>query len=316
MHATAHLLGLIEQLYAAPGTIDGWHAFLESLRGALHGSAARLISHASGEDFARRCDTVRSAAGMVEVGPEALSVISVNGSEHREPLGDEDAALLEALVPHIRRAMQLHRRLLLADSASEDFASVMDSAPRPVLLVGSGGRIIFMNQAAVRLTGMRDGLRMDDGELRAGRVADTTRLRSLLDDAAGTSSGRGVGTGGVLALGRPSGRRPLVVLVCPLSSQRALFAGVGPAVAVVFVTDPDQVVIPDAAALRVLFGLTPAEAKVTRLVAQGATLAEAAARLGVTRETIRTRMKTIFEKTDTHRQAELVRLVVNAAPHV
>jgi len=51
----------------------------------------------------------------------------------------------------------------------------------------------------------------------------------------------------------------------------------------------------------------------THLVAQGITLDEASARLGLRVETVRTRLKTIFEKTDTHRQADLVRLVLLSA---
>jgi DNA-binding CsgD family transcriptional regulator len=59
-----------------------------------------------------------------------------------------------------------------------------------------------------------------------------------------------------------------------------------------------------------MFGLTPAEAALARLLAQGHSLTEAAAHLCVTRETTRSRLKNIFEKTQTHRQAELVRLLV------
>ena len=66
--------------------------------------------------------------------------------------------------------------------------------------------------------------------------------------------------------------------------------------------------------LRALYGLTAAEAVLTRLLVQGLPLAEAAAQLGVRVQTVRTRLKTIFEKTDTHRQAELVRLVLLGTP--
>ena len=72
--------------------------------------------------------------------------------------------------------------------------------------------------------------------------------------------------------------------------------------------------LPSEEILKLLFNLTPAEAKLTRLFAEGCGLTEAATRLGVTRETLRTRLKSIFEKTNTHRQAELVRLILNATP--
>jgi DNA-binding CsgD family transcriptional regulator len=80
----------------------------------------------------------------------------------------------------------------------------------------------------------------------------------------------------------------------------------------VFATDPEDVVVLDEEVLRALFDLTPAEAKLTRLIGQGATLTEAGLRLNLRSETVRSRLKTIFEKTGAHRQAELVRLVIGA----
>ncbi|HUE89653.1 MAG TPA: helix-turn-helix transcriptional regulator [Vicinamibacterales bacterium] len=133
-------------------------------------------------------------------------------------------------------------------------------------------------------------------------------------DAVRTSNGEGVGAGGVLAVGRPSGR-PLAVLVCPSSRQRCFFQGEG-AAAVVFVSNPERIGIPDGGTLQEVFGLTLAEAKLTRLLAHGASLMEAGVRLGLRRETVRSRVKSIFAKTNTHRQAELVRLVIDATPEI
>ena len=140
------------------------------------------------------------------------------------------------------------------------------------------------------------------------------RLRTLLAGAVRTSSGEGLASGGVLAVARPSGRRSFHVLVCPVSVHRPVFPEVRTAAAIVFVADPEEVAVLNEATLRALFGLTSAEAKLASLIAQGTSLKEAGARLGLRRETARSRLKTVFEKTNTHRQAELVRLVVDATP--
>ena len=173
---------------------------------------------------------------------------------------------------------------------------------------------MFMNQAASRLTAMCDGLTVEHGELRAAGAADTARLRSIVSEAVSTSTGSGIGAGGVLAIGRPSGRRPLMLLVSPMPQRLTLFPGVETAAAMIFVTDPEQSAVLDEDTLRTCFGLTPAEAKLTRLLAQGCALTEAGAQLGLRRETVRSRVKTIFQKTNTHRQAELVRLILNETP--
>jgi DNA-binding CsgD family transcriptional regulator len=64
--------------------------------------------------------------------------------------------------------------------------------------------------------------------------------------------------------------------------------------------------------LRDLFGLTPAEAKVAMAFFEGLTSKEAAENLGLSFHTVRVQLARIFEKTQTHRQAELVRLMMGA----
>ncbi|NOT27983.1 MAG: hypothetical protein HOP16_18010 [Acidobacteria bacterium] len=99
-------------------------------------------------------------------------------------------------MPHLRRALRLHRRIATAEAVSGDLAGVLDGTARAIVLVDAAGKVIWMNQAADRLTATRDGLAIDEGALRAARGDDTMRLRALLADAVATSSGAGTGSGG------------------------------------------------------------------------------------------------------------------------
>jgi DNA-binding CsgD family transcriptional regulator len=188
----------------------------------------------------------------------------------------------------------------------------LDRLSHAMLLLDAKGRVTFANGRAEQILRERDGLTLDHGELRAAGPADTAILRQMVAGAVATSRGTDTSSGGILSLGRPSGRRRLRVVVAPVAVNRGFF-GADSAGAVVFVTDPERVAVPDEGTLRGLFGLTSAEAALTCLVAQGVTLDEAAARLGLRIETVRTRLKTIFEKTDTHRQVDLVRMVLLTA---
>ena len=64
-------------------------------------------------------------------------------------------------------------------------------------------------------------------------------------------------------------------------------------------------------ALSALFDLTAAEARVFSKIAAGKTLAEAAGDLGVEASTAKTHLLRVFNKTGTHRQAELVKLAAS-----
>jgi DNA-binding CsgD family transcriptional regulator len=68
----------------------------------------------------------------------------------------------------------------------------------------------------------------------------------------------------------------------------------------------------DLAVLRNRFELTPAEAKLALRLAAGDTLRASAHTLGVSYETARTTLKSVFHKTNTCRQVALVIVVINA----
>jgi DNA-binding CsgD family transcriptional regulator/PAS domain-containing protein len=369
-------LCLVQSLFAAPGSTEGWERFLLELCDALHGSAAKFIAHNLGpgsaitanvsvsahtdpravdeyqrywcrhdpwrngmspdvtpgtvlvgdtlispsqisrtgfyNDFARRYGTTQCIAGILELSPHAVSNISVNRTDRGRRFDSDDADLLQALMPHLQRALQLHRRLVGAEGIAQRSMEALDRLNHAMLLLDRRGRVTFANGRARQILRDQDGLTLNHGELRAANPADTGTLRQAVASAVATSLGTATSSGGILSLGRPSGRRRLRLVIAPVAMHQGFF-GADSAGAIVSVADPERVAVPDEGTLRSLFGLTPAEAVLTRLVAQGVTLEEAAARLGLRLETLRTRLKTIFEKTDTHRQVDLVRLVLLTA---
>jgi DNA-binding CsgD family transcriptional regulator len=63
-----------------------------------------------------------------------------------------------------------------------------------------------------------------------------------------------------------------------------------------------------------LFDLTPAEARVARGLASGKTVTDIATDSGVSRETIRTQLGRVMEKTGCNRQADVVALLTGISP--
>src|SRR5262245_9275421 len=74
--------------------------------------------------------------------------------------------------------------------------------------------------------------------------------------------------------------------------------------------------IPQAGFLETSFGLSPAEARLVAHLITGASLRSSAEALGIKYETVRTYLKSVFHKTGTHRQAELVLTVFSAMSDV
>ena len=69
----------------------------------------------------------------------------------------------------------------------------------------------------------------------------------------------------------------------------------------------------NAAIIQGLFDFSPAEARVAQAISSGLQIAQIARNHGVSSETVRSQLKSVFAKTGTSRQVELVRLLTGKA---
>ncbi len=183
---------------------------------------------------------------------------------------------------------------------------VMDCFRIGVILAGAGGRVLAANRPAQEIISLKDGLEFSRKYLRTALPQETSVLRNLI--VAGRAPV-------LMSLSRPSGKRPLSVLIRSLSQDRDASSTEWP-VAVVFVSDPDQRLDVDPAGVKDLYGLTPAEAAVASLVGVGRPVLEAARQLGVQPNTVRMQLKQVYAKTDAHRQSALVYLIMTGPAHL
>lgn len=117
--------------------------------------------------------------------------------------------------------------------------------------------------------------------------------------------------GGSLSVQR-SASLPLVVHVHPVTPLRADF-GAERLAALVLIRDPDANRL-DPEVVGEVLGLTPAESRVAVLLATGRSVREIARELGRSEHTARWTLKKVLAKTDTSRQSELVRLLLQLSP--
>jgi DNA-binding CsgD family transcriptional regulator len=102
-------------------------------------------------------------------------------------------------------------------------------------------------------------------------------------------------------------RRPLIVRLLPVHpAARSPFLG---ARALITLTSLEPKSSPSLTALSRAFRLTPAETRLVAAIADGSSCEQAAEKLGIARETARNQLKSVYSKTDTHRQSQLVALV-------
>ena len=256
-------------------------------------------------------------------------VLSLFRSADRPPFPEETVRLLQDCAPHLQRAMRLRVRLWARRDGREEetawSARMIDGLPMGVVLLDAAGRTVAVNRAGQAMIDARDGLRIVQGRLQAEQGGDARRLAHMLE-ASLSGGGRAAGRAGTahsllglqgadLRVSRPSGRAPYLLTVLPLSHEAAEPYGGGERTrAAVYIVDPAAVAPGLQARLGALFGLTPVEARLVADLLADLTPAESGGRRGVAISTVRSQLRSIFTKTGTTRQSELMNLLTSSPP--
>jgi len=187
-----------------------------------------------------------------------------------------------------------------------DLSGVLDRLATGIVVVDANLKIRFKNAAADSLLSGTDALSVQGGQLVSPLRETGKTLRAMVD---GVIEGDPDETpAAVISIPRALGQPPLDLLTMPLSDEHGA-RDPGPPAAVIFLFDSDAHGdrIPDI--LMSLYDLTPSEARLVELLVIGRSLTQAAAALGISRETARTHLKHVFQKTGAERQVDLVRCI-------
>lgn len=221
------------------------------------------------------------------------------------PFRHRDFVHLERLVPHLRIALRLFDRLAAGEAEQRIYAGAIAQMAVGVIILDRNGKVIRLNARASTILAERDGIQLrgdmvvlDDPEL--GRQLHARLLKPEETPL-------------TLRLERPSGHGDLLLVVGDANAPGYVTAGGGPA-SVLFLNDPGSTprVSPDA--IRDLLGLTQSEATIAAEMANGASLSDTAVRLGISPNTVRAHLRSIFAKTGVKRQSQLVQLVHHSLP--
>lgn len=263
------------------------------------------------QDFLRPQGLFHLAGAVALRTPDELGVVRVVRPRTAAAFDAAELAVLDAIVPHVGRALAVQRRLDTAESRRDERLHVLDRLPGGVVLVDTAGRLHAANATAEALLASRDGLVLERGRLRALDATDNGRLQALVATAANPTRAVASTAPHALPIRRRGGERTLALIVAPLRGN-LLRAAATAATVVVFVNDLAATPTGDPTALQTHLGLSPAEARLTLALTRGATVAEAAKALGVTEHTARTQLKRALARTGARRQAELVRLALTS----
>jgi DNA-binding CsgD family transcriptional regulator/PAS domain-containing protein len=255
-------------------------------------------------DFLGPARVAHSYSLKIDYGASLPAYLASTRSPRKPGFEETEGKVLLTLEPHIRRALELHRRV----GGNLAFNRMLDALPTGIVFADQNGRLLWWNRRAEEIFEAKDGLWAGPTGFRTARRNEEEKLRALIRQASMVET-KAMPSAGAMAISRPSLCRSYAVLVSPLRQAQS---PVSKAVVAVLITDPERGV-PDGAAARLAqqFGLTPAEANVAAALLDGASVETVADSLSVGIATARTHVRKILEKTGTKRQSELVRVLLS-----
>ncbi|MEU1203710.1 helix-turn-helix transcriptional regulator [Nocardia sp. NPDC005825] len=242
-------------------------------------------------------------------GPTWLCLPSESTRRYNEPWPTE---LMRQLVPHLRAAAGIERMVSEQARQLRLTTDILEQLDRGGLLIDQDGFVQHMNSAAHAILTRRDGLSVDGvGELSAAAPGTRTALRALIARACGRDDA--VPAAGSLRVPGSGPGQYYVLHAVPIRLGDCAFRC--PRLALITIVDPEDALRRSPVeSWRMLYSFTPREAAIAEGVLRGEGLQAVADTLAVTLPTVRVHLQHIFQKTGTHRQAELTRLLLATGP--
>ena len=221
--------------------------------------------------------------------------------------------------PLIEPYLRLWQRTRVRNRDATGLRGALDSLEIGVILVNRSSKIVFANKSATIMLKSGEPLRRTGEGFAASDLRQAVPLQVALSHAIADNvdaSARDVSDmqaeaaprrGSVLALRSQRLGRSLVLSVVPASNAATEPAD---AAAIVYIIDPKLDTTKQLQPVCVLFGLSPVETRLVCLLTAGQTLQDAAKAMRIKDQTARSYLKQIFSKTDTRRQADLVRVML------
>jgi DNA-binding CsgD family transcriptional regulator len=215
---------------------------------------------------------------------------------------------MRLLVPHIKRAVRIGKTISHGPAQTAVFTDVLDGIRAGIFLLDARRRIVHANESGHALLARRVLLRTAGGRLSATEP-DAQRALDGSIAVAGKADPLTARHGVTVSLHTSDGERYVGHLLPLRSGERRRSGAMCEVVAALFVhrAEPKASVPCELVAAR--YNLTPMEVTVLFAIVDVGGVPEVAKALGIAPSTVKTHLLRVFAKTNTRRQADLVKLV-------
>jgi len=253
-------------------------------------------------------DTYYVAGGFVANDSHRTIYFGIQRSQRQGQFTDAEIETLQLLVPHLRRSVDLHQLIVRHELLTLASDRTLDQLAIGVILLDPAGKVVCSNRRVAELGTREHGIRILNGRVFANHPSDAPRLRELI---AGISESMRDPANAPrmdsLRLGHALGGGDLFLMATSLSQPFPFFGLSLPVGAtLLLIGEAAQTRALDPGILKDLYGLTRAESRIAAQLAKGVDLANICQHFHLSCNTARSQLRSVFRKTGTGSQPELV----------
>jgi DNA-binding CsgD family transcriptional regulator/PAS domain-containing protein len=231
----------------------------------------------------------------------------------REPIGVfglPEKALMMRIYPHLKVALEIYERSRRQYLENNAYIRAIDQLAFGVVILNERGHVIRVNETASRMMKESQLLRVVGNYLQAGEPEHEILVANAIKAILGRS-GAEASVAGSLKISAAKSNRSLYMLLKPIHESTPDPSNPPAGVAIFLSADKLQHNV-SIEAFAKLYHISRAEMALVTELLDGASIIEASTTLGISENTARVQLRSVFTKTDTHRQADLIRLVLTS----
>ena len=231
----------------------------------------------------------------------------------RRPFTPHEFARGARYIGHLASAMKVTQQCDDMKSVATVGERIMHTSSRPMLLLGTRQELLAANPSARAMLRKRDVIRVESGVLKCANAENDAAVSKVVERftrARGSHQERRQ-RAAVKLVGHDGG-----IILCSVSNmvpeETSVLDGEHPVALLAFASLDVSEAQTDADFLASLYNFTPAELRVVASLLRGQDLVQIASRNAISLATVRTQLKSVFAKTNTHRQVQVVQLLLTA----
>ncbi|GEM_PF-2233794 len=258
---------------------------------------------------------IYDSAQSPELWPQLLSILDTTlglpldvQKDQENEVVSENKAKTQILKPHFRRAIEFNHRFNALENERNAVADVLDRLPIGIILTDENCTVTAMNQHAQNILNENDELTIKSNQLVLKSVTDTKNLHRVVRDIAVAQVNRHSSQQEKSMMIGAASDNPCSIYITPTNIDN-LPTDV-PLISIYISCAKSRQEI-SADILSETYTLTQAEARLLKHLLNGChSLSEIANKQRISKHTVRSQLKSILEKTNTHSQTELIKMVL------